>query len=199
MLKKITCTSLLLIFGVFLIKINPSWAAEISFPNPFGITTVEQFFLSIIENLKNVLVLISILFIVIGGIFYIVAGGSTKRIETAKNLWVGSIIGLSVALLAPTFLQAIRQNFLKNQSLPKTMNDALTLTEIITNMLSLLLSIIGTLAIISLVISGLTYIFSFGNSSQAEKAKEMIKWSILGLALAGASVIIVRQIAVLAS
>ncbi|MDA3814961.1 MAG: hypothetical protein PF549_01180 [Patescibacteria group bacterium] len=199
MFKKIICVSFFIFFCLFTIKINTSLAATTTFGSPFGITTVEQFFLSIIENLKNVLALISILFIVVGGIFYITAGGVAERIKTAKNLWVGAIIGLFVALLAPTFLQAIRANFLKNNVLPSTMEEALTLTDIITNVLGLLLSIIGILAIISLVVSGLTYIFSFGDSSRAEKAKEMIKWSIVGLALAGASVIIVRQIAVLAS
>ncbi len=186
-----------IIFFVLFFVTNISIAADyiVEFGSPFGISTVENFFLTIIENLKNLVVLIAILFIVIGGLFYITAGESSERITTAKKIWTGSIIGLSLALLAPTFLREIQHTFLKDKILKTDINQLLSLSAIITNVLTFLLSIVGILAIISLVISGLTLIFSFGDTSKAEKAKEMIKWSLVGLALSGASVIIVRQIA----
>lgn len=163
--------------------------------NPVGVDTIKEFLFSLIKNLQRTIALIAVLFIVIGGIVYISAGESTERIKFAKNIWVGAIIGLLIALLAPTFLREISQDFLKDGKLPTDIDEVLTLTQVVTNVISTLLSIIGVLAIISLVMSGLTYLFSFGDSNKAEKAKEMIKWSIIGLALAGASVIIVRQIA----
>lgn len=193
--KKTILTSVVLILIFFLTKEVLATMHTTTFGNLTGTSTVEEFILSVIDNLKNILAVIAILFIVVGGIFYITAGGSEERIKTAKNIWVGSIIGLILALLAPTFLNEIRNIFLlPNGTLPTDINTTLSLTNIITKVLTLLLSIIGILAIISLVISGITYIFSFGDSSKAEKAKEMIKWSIFGMALAGASVIIVRQI-----
>lgn len=191
--KKIICGIFSAFMIFFLIRISS--AADVSFENAVGISTIKEFLFSIIRNLQKTIALIAVLFIVIGGVVYITAGESTERIKLAKNIWVGSIIGMLIAFLAPTFLSEISKDFLKDGKLPTDINEVLTLTQVITNVISTLLSIIGVLTIISLVISGFTYLFSFGDSTRAGKAKEMIKWSIVGLALAGASVIIVRQVA----
>lgn len=166
---------------------------NIAIENPLGVNSIKEFLLSIISHLGTVLALVAVLFIILGGIFYITAGQSTERIKTAKNLWVGAIIGLVIALLAPTFIREVQEIFLPNKKLPTDISEVLPLKVVIANIIKRLLSIVGILAILSLVASGFTYIFSFG-TSQSEKAKEMIKWSIVGLALSGASVIIVRQI-----
>ena len=177
-----------------------SLAADVSFGNPLGVGTVQDLISVMIEHLQTILALIAILFMVISGIIYITAGGLSDKITTAKNMWVGSLIGLVLVLFAPTFLKEAMNALLpkdadNNPIIPTDINQTLTLTTMITNVLSALLSIIGILAIISLVVSGFVYIFSFGDSSRADKAKDMIKWSIFGLALAGISVIVVRQIA----
>jgi len=78
--------------------------------------------------------------------------------------------------------------------MPTSLDDAPTLSEIVTRGLTFLLSIIGLLAIISLTISGISYLSSFGDSTKVEKAKQNIFYALLGILIAGASLILVRQI-----
>ena len=58
-------------------------------------------------------------------------------------------------------------------------------------MVNFLLSIIGVLAIIALVISGLLYLTAQGDPKQAEVAKKILFYAIIGAVVAfGVSVII---------
>lgn len=56
-----------------------------------------------------------------------------------------------------------------------------TVYEIIANLLSWLLAILGFIAIIGFVISGLMYLTASGDEGQAEKAKNAMKYSIIGI------------------
>lgn len=50
---------------------------------------------------------IALLFIVIAGMMYMTSAGSEARIESAKNILKGAVIGMAIALLAYGFLQII--------------------------------------------------------------------------------------------
>ncbi len=56
-----------------------------------------------------------------------------------------------------------------------------TVYNIISSFLSWLLAILGFIAIIGFVISGLMYLTSAGDEGQAEKAKNAMKYSIIGV------------------
>lgn len=72
--------------------------------------------------------------------------------------------------------------------------DAPTVREIGVNVLSFLLSIMGIIAIISLVVSGIMYFFSAGDYRKIEIAKKSTKYSILGIVIALGGMIIIRFI-----
>ena len=57
-----------------------------------------------------------------------------------------------------------------------------------------LLSIIGIFGTIMLVISGLAYMGSAGADDKAKSAKKMATSAIIGIALAMAALIVIRQI-----
>ena len=57
------------------------------------------------------------------------------------------------------------------------------------------LKLTGILAIIMLVIGGLMYFAAAGDETRADTAKKIVKFSIIGIAVTLASLVIVRQIA----
>lgn len=73
--------------------------------------------------------------------------------------------------------------------------DATPIAEILANALSFLLSVAGILAIFSLAVSGVLYMLANGDESRAETAKRMALFSVTGIAVVLASLVIVRQIA----
>jgi hypothetical protein len=66
--------------------------------------------------------------------------------------------------------------------------------QIITNLLYWFLGIFGILAIIAFVISGIQYILSAGDEKMIDTAKRSMKWSIVGVAIALAGLVIVYAI-----
>jgi hypothetical protein len=172
-------------------------AVNLSFGNPVGTSgSMTELFQAILAGILNIIAFLGVLFMVIGGVIYLMAStsGNENLIETAKKIWTGALIGLALALAGPSFLKQIQAIL---GPAPTSLDAAPSLSAIVTSTLSFLLSVIGILAIISLVINSILYLTSAGNSSRAEKIKSSIMYSIVGLLAAGSALIIVKQIVLL--
>lgn len=62
-----------------------------------------------------------------------------------------------------------------------------TFVVIITRIITFLLGITGILALLALIIGGLSYITSFGNEVKAERAKKIALYAVIGLLVTGLS------------
>lgn len=65
---------------------------------------------------------------------------------------------------------------------------------IISNTLSWLLAILGFIAVIGFVISGLQYLLAAGDEGMAERAKNSMKYSIIGVIVALMGYVVIRAI-----
>lgn len=169
-----------------------------TFINPLGnVTTVSGLVGNILNNLKGIIASIAILFIVVGGLMYILSAGNDKMITTAKNTIASALIGLAIALAAPTFLKEII-NILGNGNgadAQELVSQALTLKEIIMKVLAFLLSIVGILAMIGLIIGGAFYLTAYGDDDRIKTGKGIITNSLIGILVVMAALVIVKQIA----
>jgi hypothetical protein len=59
-----------------------------------------------------------------------------------------------------------------------------TVTPVLENVMNWLLIVVGTVAIIAFVISGIQYLLSTGDQNAIETAKRNMKWSIVGVVVA---------------
>ena len=191
--KKIFIIGLLLLIIPNLVR-----ALDLSFGNPIGtVGTMTEFFEAILAGILNIIAFLGILFIVIGGVVYLMAAssGNENLVGTAKKIWTGALTGLALSLAGPSFLKEIKEIVLgAGGTVPTDIASAPSLTDIVSNTLSFLLSIIGILAIISLVINSIFYLTSFGDSSKVEREKRNILNSIWGIIAAGSALFIVEQI-----
>lgn len=69
---------------------------------------------------------------------------------------------------------------------------ASTFVDFLSNLTRWLLGLVGFLAMLALVWGGIRMIISFGNEQGVEKAKEIIKWAVIGLVLVILSYAIIR-------
>jgi len=162
----------------------------IDFPNPIAPTTIQEFLQALLNNLRGIIVIISIIFIVIGALMYMMSAGNEKMITTAKSCITGALIGLAIAMAAPSFLQEILTMLGVNQTVP----GAISLQAIALNVLKFLLSIGGVIAIISLIIGGITYTTAYGDEERLDKAKKIIAYSLLGIVIAMGALVLVKQV-----
>ena len=168
-------------------------ASGLTFVNPLVPTTVEEVVNKILSSLRNIVAILAIVFIVIGGLMYIFSTGEEKKIETAKKIITGAIIGFVIVLIAPTLLQEIGK-VLEWKSATTTEP---SLYKIASNVLKTLLSISGIIAIIFLVVGGATYITAYGDEKRVESGKKIITYAVIGIALILGALVIVKQVSLL--
>lgn len=214
---KIFLASFLIVFA-FLFSVNFSLAAcvagsgnanEICFTNPLQYDTVEGLLVSLMDGLRAIVVVLSLVFIVIGAVMYIVSSGNEKLMTMGKNAIMASMIGLAIGIAAPSFLHEIYSIAgeedativcadLEGEAMDecqRVLEGSLTLSQIALNVLNFLLSIVGVLSIIMLVAAGMMYITAAGDEGRMETGKNMAKWAIVGTAVALGAMVIVKQIA----
>lgn len=162
--------------------------------NPLEFNTVEEFLGAVLSGARKIIVVLALVFIVIGAIMYVVSAGQSGMMETAKKTITMAMVGLAIGIAAPSFLKEI-SSILGWKSTDSSMSGALTLSQIAMNVLNFLLGIFGTLAIIMLLIGGIMYLTSAGDDDRIQTGKKIFKYSVIGIVLALASLVIVQQIA----
>ena len=66
--------------------------------------------------------------------------------------------------------------------------------EILTNLLNWLLGVVGVIALIGFVVSGIIYLISAGNDEMITKAKKYMLYCLVGITVALASYVVVKAI-----
>lgn len=191
-----------LFFGFisFIIFSNVAWAASSSttFENLVGFDSVSGLLSSVLSYLLGIVGTIALVLIVLGGVMYMTAGGDEKAVTRAKACWTAAVIGMAIVLAAPTFLKELQKILGGGSgggSAESWVSESLTLQEIALNVLDLLLSLVGIIAVIALVFGGLMYLTSAGDQKRIDKAKQVVTTSIIGVIVALSAMIIIRELA----
>jgi hypothetical protein len=99
-----------LLAGVVLgLSTGPGWAQPADPPGP---DSLEQ----VVDNLRlwimGIIAAVATLFLVIGGLRYITAGGDPSQIEQAKGNLKSALLGYGLAVLAPVFMTILSSTIL---------------------------------------------------------------------------------------
>jgi len=174
-------------------------SSSMSFENPLKYDSISAFLTAFLENLQGIVATIAVIFIVIGGIMYMLSAGDPKMITRAKDTIFAAIIGLAIVLAAPTFLKEVRTilGATSSSSGDQSIDSAMSLLDIADNVLTFLLSIVGILAIISIVIGAIMYLTAYGDEDKAKTGKKIITYSLIGIAVALVALILVQQVGTL--
>ena len=70
-----------------------------------------------------------------------------------------------------------------------------TVFDLVGNVMNWLLGLVGIFAVIGFVIAGVLYLTAAGNAEQAEKAKTVMTYAIIGLVVALVGLIVVNAVA----
>lgn len=162
--------------------------------NPLKFGSVEGVLTEVLNQLRNIIVILSIIFIIIGAVMYILSGGNEGRLTMAKGAITAALIGLAIGLAAPSFLKEIAELLGWTNVNNAQVTGAQSFTEIAGNVLNFLLAIIGILAIIMLVIGGFMYLTAAGDEGRAETGKKIITYATIAIAVALSALVLVVQV-----
>ena len=163
--------------------------------NPLDFNTVQEVLGSLLGWLQGLIVILSLIFIVIGAFFYITSAGNANRLALGKGAITAAMVGLALGLAAPSFLKQIGDILGWGATDSAAAAGAKSLVEIVRGVLDFLLSVIGVIGIIMMIIGGLMYLTAAGDESRAETGKKIVTYSIIGIAIALAALVIVSWVA----
>jgi hypothetical protein len=89
-----------------LFVLNFSFAQGI-IKNPVGIETIEELLDAILDWLVKISSVLVVLFIVVGGAFFITAGGDSSKVELGKKTIIFSIVGYLIVLSAKALIEMV--------------------------------------------------------------------------------------------
>lgn len=173
--------------------VNPGF---ISWGNPLKWTTFQEVISAVLSSLQGLLITLALIMIVIGGIIYITSAGDEGRMTTAKNTVFAALIGLALGVAAPMFFREIGTLLdWRQANIPTGFGTTKTLIQVLSGVLNFLLSIVGVAALIVLVIGGFMYLTAAGDESRIDTGKGMVKYALIGITVALAALVLVRQVA----
>lgn len=173
-----------------------------NFTNPLTFTNVEGFLGGIMTAIQRIIVVLALVFIMIGAVMILASAGNSGMVEKGKSAITMALVGLALGVAAPSLLKELANII---GWVPKcdpaldvncaSVQAALTLSQIAVNVLNFLLGTMGIIALIMLVIGAIMYLTSAGDEDRVKKGKEIFKYSLIGVFLAMASMVLVTQIA----
>lgn len=175
------------------VAVGSASSASVTLSNPISYTSVEDVGMEVLTFLRQVVGVLAVVFIVIGGILYITSRGDTGQTETAKKAITAACIGLALVLAGPSFVETIYVDILDSQTLTAP-EDPISIPEIAMNVLEFLLSVAGTLAVLAIVYGGITYFTAAVDTKQADTAKQIILYSVVGIVVILLSLSIVKWV-----
>lgn len=178
----------ILIIGFFFL---PEFSQAISFENPIAATSFQGLLGQILGALQGLIAILAVIFIVVGGIMYMISAGNQGMMDKAKKIITAAVIGLVIALSANTFMVEIWRIL---QPASGTAPTGTGFQEIATRALQFLLSIVGVLGIIGMVIGGGMMLTAYGSEERVKKGKQILTYAILGVIVSLSALIIVTQI-----
>jgi len=82
--------------------------------------------------------------------------------------------------------------------IPSSQHTGLADTEVSTivdNVLGFIVLMFGGIAMIAIIVCGITYLFAAGDKARAEDAKRCLLWSIIGIVIVSLAMVILKTIA----
>jgi len=171
--------------GILILGTNEAQAA--SLPNLLGCESISGCILYMTKGLKGIVAGVAAVAIIIAGIIYLFSGANVALATKAKKALVGAALGLAIVLGAEILLHEVGAALGWSEAKPEG-------EGVIKRAIEFVLGILGFIAMGGMIIGGIFYLTSAGDTPRAEKGKKAFYYSTIGLAIALSAVIIIRQI-----
>lgn len=100
------------------------------------------------------------------------------------------ITTLILSALLPKSVLAV--DVINSNAVPVVVNSGPSVNQLISNIISILIYVVGIASVIVIIIGGIMYVVSAGNPDSVKKAKDAILYAVIGLVVAFSAFAIVN-------
>ncbi len=118
-MRKITVIAISIVLALFAAPIlNPAYATNICPPGYENLCSIDASSIrGFIEILTIIAIILSVFFLIWGGIKWVMSSGDKGKIEQARSAIIASIVGLVISLLAYFIISVVVRIFTGNESM----------------------------------------------------------------------------------
>lgn len=151
--------------------------------NPDGLKTfIWKIVLNIIQMALVAIVYVAVFFILYGGFQFMTGGSNPSMIEKGRKTILNAVIGLVIGLGSVAILNLLFNGIFGTNGASTT--DGLVhlpANLLLANALNLTYFVAGIVAVIVVIVGGIMYATSTGDTGRVSKAKNLITYAIVGL------------------
>jgi len=148
-----------------------------------GDGSIEQILINILNASLSLLFLVVMGFLIYGGYFWMTSMGNEERIKKSKQILTSAVIGLIVVLLSISIVNFISDAIgVAPQNMPEdTGLFTGTLSEALTSIINAALTLVGVIALGTMVYGGFRWMTAAGSEEQVGEAKRILTAGVIGL------------------
>lgn len=138
----------------------------------------------VLNGIEMALVLVSwiaLFFILYGGFLFLTGGGNASQVEKARKSIFNAVIGLVISLGAIAITNVIFNVLIGSGPVNDYGVREIDANQLLLNGLNLFYYITGIIAVIVIILAGLMYVTSMGDSGRVTRAKNMILYAVIGV------------------
>lgn len=133
--------------------------------------------MNIVVFIEYMLGAVAVLYMLLGAIRFIMAGGDESVMENEKKNFTWGFFGLIIVMIADVFIKLVyNQTTLEFAGEEGTENAV----EELFGVVNFVLAIMAVIGVLTLVIASVYYVTAIGDDETTEKAKNIIKSTITG-------------------
>ena len=131
-------------------------------------------------------------YVIYGGYLYTFSGGEANKVAAGKKTLHQAFLGLAIVMSANIIMGSLRIALVGNGGNIGNCatGECIDPGQMVENLITWFTAMAGIISAIFLVYGGTSYITSSGDSGKLQKAKNMIVYSLIGLAIVGLATII---------
>lgn len=132
----------------------------------------------LLNFMMTLLAVVAVLMILVAALRMMTAMGDDGKIKKQQQMLVGAVLGLGIIVLAKPVVQWF---YGYGTSTPST--NVAQSVNIVVQIANFIMGFTFVAAVVMLIVAGLIMIINFGNDQRVQKAKKIISWVLVGLAL----------------
>lgn len=151
-----------------------------------------QIAMNVLQDLTVLAAYLVLGFVIYGGYLYMFSSGDVGKASSGRRTLINAFIGIAITILANVILNAIRiallgsdGSFVANcaEGEAGCITAGQASNSLVTNLITWVLGVSAAIALIFVVIGGVGYVTSRGDSGKLQKAKTTILYALIGLAI----------------
>jgi len=125
---------------------------------------------------------LSLLFVVIGGLRYVISAGNPTNTQKARETIIYALVGLVVSISAFTIVQFILQSVQPDEDAGS--EGLVGPNGILTQATQLIVYATGTISVLMIIYGALKFVVSGGDAAGIKTARDTIMYALIGLVVA---------------